>query len=148
MRLAEYLIYIPFALSFAQIAYTDWAEREIPNKSLLLMLACGIAACFLPGSMWIFDLSCTAGMVVFCLILWLIHNCKLSAGDLKLLPVITLWLGLNDLLLVLTLALALIGITNSRQGNRQKSTPQQDKKPTYPFATCFFLAWLIFLPLL
>ena len=138
MKLAEYLLYIPLALAFAHAAYTDWSRREIDNRAVLVMLLCGVAACFLPGSPWKLQTLCALGMTVFCCILWCKRQDKPGGGDTKLLPVLILWLGPNDLLFVLLMTVAMIGCASLCGGKLER----------LPLASWLFLGWLVSLPLL
>ena len=138
MKLVEYLMYIPFALAFAHAAYTDWARREISNRALLVMLACGMARLFLPGIAWKQYLLFFLLMTIFCVILYFKCKEKPGGGDVKLLPILTLYLGLYGLLADIAIALVLVGCASLRR----------DKAASYPLASYFFAAWLLCLPLL
>jgi|GEM_PF-6116847 len=137
MKLIAYLVHIPFSLAFAHIACTDWTRREIGSKPLLAMLICGIAACFLPGCDWPYRLGGSLGLALFGLLLWIKCQVKPGGGDIKLLPVLALYLGLPGLLPVLLLATAMIGLS-SLCGRKQ---------PSYPLGSYLFLAWLLSLPM-
>jgi len=135
MSLVEYLFYVPFALAFARAAYTDWSRREIEVAPLLVMLVCGIAKLFLPGMDWRQHLFSALAMAIFCFILYAKRKDQPGGGDVKLLPVLTLYLGLYGLLADIAVALFLIGCASLKQ-----------RKTGYPLAGYFFAAWLICLP--
>ena len=137
MTFSEYLLYIPFCLAFARIAYTDHSRREIGNRAVSVMLACGLVRLLLPGQPWEQLLFCGAGMALFCFILWCGRKDDPGGGDIKLLPALALNLGLYGLLAALAVALALIGCVSLRC---------KEQQPRYPLAAYLFLAWLLCLP--
>ncbi|PBB64998.1 prepilin peptidase [Mesorhizobium sp. WSM4312] len=110
MLLIESLLLKVLAIPLlAWIAWFDFTTQKIANRDVLLLLCLGAGSLLLPslqsGSWWDMGLSAMAGLLLFVALFpfWALR--KVGAGDVKLMAVVPLLIGGNDLIMFSVLLL-------------------------------------------
>lgn len=115
------------------IGVADAKEKRIPNRLLLVMLAGAILACLLPGELRFWDRL--LGSLLVCGILLFICFLKagaFGAGDIKLLAVSGLYLGVGKNLVALAIGVLLAGAF-CMAGMMMKRIDRKTEIPFGPF---------------
>lgn len=110
MLLVEALLLKALAIPLlARIAWLDFSTQKITNRDVLLLLCMGAGSLLLlslrSGSWWDMGLSAMAGLLLFVALFpfWALR--KVGAGDVKLMAVVPLLIGGNDLIMFSVLLL-------------------------------------------
>lgn len=129
----------------ARIAWLDFTTQKISNQRVLLLLCLGVGSLQLlsvqAGSWWDMGLSTLAGLILFLALLpfWALR--KIGAGDVKLMSVMPLLIGADELvgfsILLLLFALATAVIVKNPfmlpQGAFRVYVQHLDRKGVVPF---------------
>jgi len=97
-------------LALCYIGFTDFRTFKIRNKSILLLLVLYVMYAVVARSALEILANVMLATIVFVLSVWLYSRRILGAGDVKLIPVICLWVGGRCALLYSVLLLILIGV--------------------------------------
>jgi prepilin peptidase CpaA len=102
------LIKAATAVLLCYIALTDLRTFKIQNKSVLLLLALYILYAFIARTLHEVFSDVFVGVAVLCFLLWSYTRGAVGGGDVKLLPVVCLWVGAHCAMLFSALLLVLI----------------------------------------
>ena len=97
-------------LTLCYIGFTDFRTFEIRNQNILLLLVLYVMYAVVARSVLEILANVTLATIMLALLVWLYTKRILGAGDVKLIPVICLWVGERCALLYSVLLLILIGL--------------------------------------
>jgi len=109
---AQYKFYVDAATvaALCYIGFTDLQSFKIRNDSILLLLVLYIVFALFPRSPFEIVLNVTLGLVVFMILLWFYGRGAIGGGDVKLVSVVCLWIGIHCALLFSVLLLGFVGL--------------------------------------
>jgi len=97
-------------LTLCYIGYTDFRTFKIRNQNILLLLVLYVMYAVVARSALEILANVVLATIMLALLVWLYTKRILGAGDVKLIPVICLWVGGRCALLYSVLLLILIGL--------------------------------------
>lgn len=97
-------------LALCYIGFTDFRTFKIRNENILLLLVLYVMYAVVARSTLEILANVMLATIMLALLVWLYSKRILGAGDVKLIPVICLWVGGRCALLYSVLLLILIGL--------------------------------------
>jgi Flp pilus assembly protein protease CpaA len=92
------------------VGFVDLRSFKIRNDSILLLLVLYIAFAIVDRSPFEILLNVILSVVVFMVLLWLYGRGAIGGGDVKLVAVVCLWIGVHCALLFSVLLLGFVGL--------------------------------------
>jgi Flp pilus assembly protein protease CpaA len=108
----QYILFVE-AATIALLCYIgimDFRTFRIQNLSLMLLLVLYVLYAIIARSQYEILSNIILGVITFGLLLWFYAKRVLGGGDVKLVPVVCLWVGTHGALLFSALLLMLLGL--------------------------------------
>ena len=108
----QYQFYIKAAVVTVlfYVGYTDFRTGKIRNDVVLLLLILYVLFALIGRSWFEILLNVILAAVMFGVLLWFFANKAVGGGDVKLVPVVCLWVGIHCVLPFSAFLLLLIGL--------------------------------------
>ena len=108
----QYTFYIKVAAVAVlfYVGYTDFRTAKIRNDVVLLLLILYVLFALVGRSWFEILLNVILAVIMFGVLLWFFANKAVGGGDVKLIPVVCLWVGAHCALLFSVFLLLFIGL--------------------------------------
>jgi prepilin peptidase CpaA len=143
LSIVELCILIAACIVLAAILVDDLKNYRIRNTTVLILAGLFIIWCLIRGDLWLFVSHSAFAAMVFVIMATMYHFSMLGGGDVKLLTIAFLWLGLeNGFLFCLFLCGAsLVYILFARLG--WVPSRKLDDRTSIPYGPSIVMAWIM-----